>query len=349
MKNDKNIGVTGFGDLAAAKGARLLNLEWLAKVVAHETLTKQLTERIRGGDVDAKKRMRCVLFHSVFNGRRCKANAVRLTGYLCLDFDDEGVNYEALRNELAKDEVLQPVLMFSSPRGKLKCAVYVPELDGVCGDEMEQRFSEWYVAVCVYVRRVYGILPDPSCLDISRNCFLSHDDNPYLNLDGCVDGKLFDKAKSMENSLAFARYISEENNDTVAAGTRFRIGVFNDKAKNKYLLQLRAYRAMLVVGDDGDYIYNRKKRVFVGSRHEGTAKVEVDGLSGYELKWRILEVAYWLYGDKVTAQRWVESHFSDALDKRNWTPINDSNTRITPKISVLRWVLRVFGFEMKKQ
>lgn len=344
MIEDKNIGVTGFGDLAAAKGARLLNLEWVANVIAHEIATKQLTERVRAGDEDAKKQMRCVLFHSVVKGRRCCANAERLTGYLCLDFDDAGVDYVALRQELANDELLQPVLMFTSPRGKLKCVVYVRELDGLAGENMVKMFSQWYMAVSVYAKRVYGLFPDSSCLDIARNCFLSHDDTPYLNPNGAVNGIAY----NTETLLAYARLKNEESGNAGAkTNIRFAFKYFDQKAQSKYDTQLRAYRRMLTVGGDGDYVYDRDKRVFIGSRHKGTAKIEIDGLSGYDLKWRILEVAYWLYGDKDTAQRWVEKHFTDAWNKRDWTPINDANTRILPKINVLRWVLREFGFLKK--
>ena len=341
MIEDKNIGVTGFGDLAADNGAKLLNLEWVAKVIAHEIATKQLTERVRAGEETAKKQMRCVLFHAVMNGKRCQANTERLTGYLCLDFDDAGVDYVALREELAKDNHLQPVLMFTSPRGKLKCVVYCKELDGLTGKEMAKAFAKQYMAVSVYVKRMYGLLPDTSCMDISRNCFLSHDPQPYLNPNGCLNGIEFDK----ETLLAYARMKNEESGTgNAATNMRFAFKDFDKKAQTKYDMQLRAYRKMLTVGDDGDWEYERNKKVFIGSRHKGTAKIEIDGLSGYDLKWRILEVAYWLYGDKDTAQKWVERHFTDAWNKRDWTPINDANTRILPKINVLRWVLREFGF-----
>lgn len=367
MKKKSKVYLTEWGDVGGKKSFTPLTIAQCAWAISSPKKTAQICRAIREAKDDDERRqlkrgLRCLLFHAKYNGGRAQANVENLTGYLCIDLDDDlttsgnKVCFSELKNELANDHILNPCLLFRSPSDKLKCVVYVPQLDGVGGDGHTEEFHKWYNAVAAYFFNAYGLLVDTSCRDTARNCYMSHDPAPHLNENGEVRIEL-DTIKEAENALTWNRICAIEagrkNGGNITERFHANTRNFTENDQKRYKSKLEAKLGALLVGEDGDWCYNKDFIVTgIGSRTNGTNTITIfdkcGEISGYELKWRVLEVGVLLYKDKNTAQRWVERHFPEARKHSTWTPICESNMRISPKLSVLEWVLRVGGFRYKK-
>lgn len=348
-EKNKTIGLTGFGDIGGKGKIMLITPQQCARAISNGQKTAEVCQRIANAETAdekqrIKKSLRCVLFHAVYNGCRCAENAEALTGFVCLDYDDYDGDYDALKKELSEDHILNPVLLFRSPRGKLKCVVFFEQLCGIKGDGKVSEFERWYKAAAGYAKNVYGLVCDTSCMDIARNCFLSHDPNPYCNPDGVCAIPL-DAAREREYNGLWA----EMQGRGKTTGKTYKAVTWTPELAERYGRDLQHYRDNLVVAPDGDWDYDRTKVIYnIGSRHLKTAKLEIAGLSGYEIKFRITNFACWLYGDKRVAQAWLEEHFAEARDHANWSPANDSNMKESPKLAVVRWVTRMLRFKTKE-
>lgn len=343
---DKVIGITYFGDIDGSRGIKLISVEQCAYAISHSAGTRELCARIMAEPDEEtqkamKKGLRCLIFHAVMEGKRLAANAAALTGLVCLDYDEEGTDFEALRAALAEDPVLNPALVFRSPRGKVKCAVRFPDIEGYAGDDMAERFAARYKAAAGYIYNVYGVKCDTSCLDLARNCFMSFDPEPVCNPSGECRVPLTEAASKEYDAVW-------EKMKPKRPGAAKYNGAFTAETAERYGKDLETYRNMLTLGDDGDWVYDREAVISdIGSVSKSTTKYDVGGLEGYQLKWRVSDVACWLYGDKKTAQMWLETHFPEARNHATWTPICDANMRTPPKLAVLRWVLRAMRFKLK--
>lgn len=351
IENYKTIGLTGFGDIGGKGKIMQITAQQCARAISNGQKTAEVCQRIANAETDdekqsIKKSLRCVLFHAVYNGCRCAENAEALTGFVCLDYDDYDGDYDTLKKELSEDHILNPVLLFRSPRGKLKCVVFFEQLCGLKGDGKVLEFERWYKAAAGYAKNVYGLVCDTSCMDIARNCFLSHDPEPLCNPNGVCAVPL-DASREREYEKLWAEM--QANGKRKSNGTTYKAGVWTPELAERYGKDLQHYWNNLVVAPDGDWDYDRTKVIYnIGSRHKGTAKMEIAGLSGYEIKFRITNVACWLYGDKRVAQRWLEEHFPEARDHANWSPANDSNMKESPKLAMVRWVTRALRFKTKE-
>lgn len=357
--------LTEWGDVGGKGNFIPLTIAQCAQAIAAQRKTMKICEAIRNAKDDderraIKRKLRCLLFHAKYNGGRAQGNVEHLTGYLCIDLDDDltignkKVDFGELKTELANDHILNPCLLFRSPSDKLKCVVYAPQLYGVGGAGHIHKFYRWYNAVAAYLLNTYGLVVDTSCRDTARNCYMSYDPEPYLNENGALNLEL-DTIKDVENAhtwnriCAIAANRKNPDNETVFYANSCR---FSEKSLKRYKADLEAHLDSLVVGGDGDWVYNKDFTVTgIGSESKRTNTITIydkgGAISGYRLKWRILEVAILLYKDKDTAQRWVERHFPEARRHSTWTPICESNMRVSPKLSVLSWVLNVGGFKRK--
>ncbi len=129
-----------------------------------------------------------VTFCGIFSGR----NDLKITvasGYMVLDIDNQQ-NVAAIREQLIKDTVLDPCMIFVSPSGKgLKVVI---EIDTELIDRSlpSKRLSKVWQAVNNYLSTTYtdiitsdvnGNFIDPSGCDLSRACFICHDPNCFIN------------------------------------------------------------------------------------------------------------------------------------------------------------------------
>jgi hypothetical protein len=111
-------------------------------------------------------------FSGVFTTRNDKT-LIKHSGLLCLDFDHLQ-NVDTLRNKLLQDEYFDTQLLFCSPSGNgLKWIIPI--------DTVATSHADYFAAVANYILQTYGIAVDKSGRDISRACFLPHDNEAYIN------------------------------------------------------------------------------------------------------------------------------------------------------------------------
>lgn len=115
-----------------------------------------------------------VTFAGIF-AKRAKEGLVRPSGLVCLDFDHVSLpnQLEAIKQQIAQDDMFPTMLAFTSPSGDgLKVIVrinYTPD-----------EYATAYASLCSFFKRNYGIEADPQCKDIARACFLPYDPTAIL-------------------------------------------------------------------------------------------------------------------------------------------------------------------------
>jgi len=139
---------------------------------------KQRTEKLRG--IKDQKQARqfkastfdyCT-FSGMFQTRNDKA-LISHSGLLCIDFDHLQ-SVDLLRNQLLQDEYFDTQMLFVSPSGDgLKWLIPI--------DTKQTTHSNYFAAVANYILQTYGVEVDKSGRDISRACFLPHDQQAYIN------------------------------------------------------------------------------------------------------------------------------------------------------------------------
>ncbi len=98
---------------------------------------------------------------------------VQHSGIMTIDIDKID-NVDDLFDRLLQDEYLETALLFRSPSGNgLKWRVSV-DLNGFT-------HAQYFQGISGYIHQTYGILIDQSGKDVSRACFLAHDERAYLN------------------------------------------------------------------------------------------------------------------------------------------------------------------------
>lgn len=124
-----------------------------------------------------KKKLPGVTFGGQFDSVRNKANISSPTGFIIPDIDHiQDVEY--VFNLLRQDEYVW--FAFRSPSGDgLKCGFRAHDI------KTDEDHKKLFSAVERYLKLVYGIEIDPSCKDISRLTFVSHDPDLYINPSPC--------------------------------------------------------------------------------------------------------------------------------------------------------------------
>lgn len=338
-----NIKIT---DNARVGDGRYVDVAGLLDLVRNDRKTEGVCRFLRRGglaDGDAdrlKGTLQCAYLHGVCDGIHSRSNFEEFTGYMFFDLDDE-VDYGRIRSAMRDDGVLRPVALWDSPRGKLRVLLSVPQVfdapEGVGGEDW---FKHIYRCVSTYISRVYGIMPDQQCNDITRICYLSHDDDPWYDSDEPATEVPIAEYGSEESEVEYCAEFGDKAGG-VRSGTGRAAGGYDS---DKYIGWLEEIGAGLVRGEDGDYVYDHSHKVFVGSRSEGTAGLRVGEYSGYSLKFRISVCAVWLYGGNLAAaQSFVDRCFEDSRHK--WNACTRSHASYPPQKDVLLWLLREFGFE----
>jgi hypothetical protein len=109
-----------------------------------------------------KKSLPSVTFGGTFSVRKI-SGLIEASGFLCLDFDVEGIECPETLLEYA-------YAIFRSPRGGLKVIIRIPQVSS------DKEFKELFLAL----QEKYPDL-DPSGKDISRLCFMSSDPDLIIN------------------------------------------------------------------------------------------------------------------------------------------------------------------------
>ncbi len=153
---------------------------------AYEYITSNASARVRTQvlrafqDMDKRRKYKAENFDfACFSGQfaqRTDKELVKHSGLLCLDFDHVGSCDDVcqLRRRLIGDPILSTALSFVSPSGDgLK---HVATIDLSKGDH-----RRWFYAIRDYVRKTYGMEADRTGVNVSRACFLPHDESCYVH------------------------------------------------------------------------------------------------------------------------------------------------------------------------
>lgn len=323
-------------------GKQMCSFDDLLQIIQFDKTTQKVCEALRSGNLDEarerqlKEMLKTVEFNSITETHRRKENIKEFTGYVCIDLDDTGVDYDKLREDLAADTTLNPVLMFASPRGKLKLVLHLSQMHGAT----EEEFYDYYKQCVIYIAEKYGVVADTNCMNPVCLCFVSHDDNPYYNPEEPLCKIPFYPVGSEEVATTYGYYANDKKNGIKTHNG----GGYNDDMYSEWL---RTVKDDLVTVD-GDYDYDRnREKVFIGSVSGGTAVDHGVGFMGYALKFRLSVCTMWLYNNNTAkAQRLIENCFADANDKAHpWNRCCSSHSRFKPEKDVLLWFLKTFGFK----
>lgn len=163
------------------------NGEWTLEdvykyVTTSEQAQKCTTELRQMTDEADQRKSKLENFDSVtFSGtftHRAASNLIKHSGYLSIDIDHIYNGLNELKSKIIADEVLQPELVFVSPRGNgLKCVVTI-DLD-------KGSHLMWYNAVKGYIKETYGVDTDDNCKDVARACFLPFDKDCFIK-NNCI-------------------------------------------------------------------------------------------------------------------------------------------------------------------
>lgn len=132
-------------------------------------------------------------FSGIFSERKDKY-LVEHSNLLCVDFDDlysveshtnsnvprRGPSVELLRYKLLQDEYFETMLLFRSPSGNgLKWIIPIEARDQA--SDYYASHIQYFQAVEKYIRQTYRIQIDASGKDVSRACYLPHDQSVFIN------------------------------------------------------------------------------------------------------------------------------------------------------------------------
>lgn len=334
----------------AGQNGTMYSIEEVCDLIRHDEYTKRYCKALRGDDIDDglkvtyKEQLRKCEFASVCNGGREIANIDTLTGYLVVDIDKSGIDYSDLRSKVIADAELNPMLVFTSPSGKLKIVLKLNQLEyaQLSGQAASDLYGEYHRQVAIYMVDRYGIVPDLDCGDGVRLCYLSHDDNVYYNKDGVCAINFYplgDERVEERYAVIFA--------DEKGGNTPMRSIADGDFNEDMYAEKVHRLVADLVVDADGNYVWDKDRRVTIGSRSGGTADVNVGGYSGYSLKFRLNVAAVWLFnGDVAKAQEFIGNSFTDSGDLvHKWTKCGKCHLKYLPNWDVLLWIVNTFSFK----
>jgi VirE N-terminal domain. len=139
---------------------------------------KEHTERLRAiSDVQQARKFKAsnfdyCTFSGVFSIRNDKA-LIQHSNILCIDFDHiSGI--EKLRFQLLNDDYFETLLLFRSPSGDgLKWIIPI--------DVTQATHANYFLSVSNYLKAAYNVEADKSGKDISRACFIPHDNDVFIN------------------------------------------------------------------------------------------------------------------------------------------------------------------------
>ena len=113
-----------------------------------------------------------VTFSGTFTTRK-DSNLIKHSGLITIDLDDLD-NPQAIKKLLLEDESLETALLFFSPSGNgIKWIVEI--------DITEHSHFKWFIAISKYLMDKHQLKVDPSGKDISRACFIPHDNECFIN------------------------------------------------------------------------------------------------------------------------------------------------------------------------
>lgn len=135
--------------------------------------SKELIERVRKGDKDAKIKLPCILFSGTFSQRN-KKSLIEHSGLMVLDFD-KVENPTTFKNELIETNLF--MMLFISPSGNgVKGVIKIPKSTQEEHSKIFKSFEDEYQLKYL----------DVGGSNVDRVCFESYDKDLYVNLDSNI-------------------------------------------------------------------------------------------------------------------------------------------------------------------
>jgi len=142
---------------------------------------KQLCDEIRRApDKDTRTELKKLLPAVTASGtfsKRAAGALLKHSGLLVCDLDLDDNPQLIEHCDLLKDRLREDAhvaFFFTSPSGGLKVALRVSAND-------MQTHASAFLSAQEYMREQHGVIIDKACKDVSRLCFLSHDEGAYIN------------------------------------------------------------------------------------------------------------------------------------------------------------------------
>jgi hypothetical protein len=191
------------------------------------TQYEDVTSRLRSADPKSqaeikKKELDFVTFSGRFE-KRASSGLIKYSGFICLDLDHIH-NSEETKLQLAKDDKLNAVFIYTSPRGNgLKVIV--------SSGHGEDKHLACFNALCEYLRNTYNITVDPSGKDVSRACFLCYDPNAVYNPGSNIDESILKpQIKEIDTAIKMILDSQEgEKHNTLLRASHLLGGILGDK------------------------------------------------------------------------------------------------------------------------
>ncbi|SCY92732.1 BT4734/BF3469 family protein [Flavobacterium caeni] len=194
----------------------LTNLLLAIRSDKHQSKINSIRYALHKGDEESaetlKKELDAFTASGIFEGGRSQANLKSHSGFVCLDFDD--IPREELDN--VKSKVCSSPFTFG--------AFISPTCTGikvlVKVEPDNSNHLETYVAVSKFYEALVGHECDPKCKDITRLCFVSHDEDCHINPDATTfiptpknDSKLANNDQLPEEALEKCLKFTERQNE----------------------------------------------------------------------------------------------------------------------------------------
>lgn len=156
---------------------REINLLEVYRLLKGKEFTEATTTLRSLADKQEARKYKAASFDYVtFSGAFLKRNdksLLRHSGLIAVDFDHLE-NISELKSRLLHDEYFETELLFVSPSGDgLKWVIPI--------DITRAKHLDYFKAIANYIKHTYKLEVDPSGKDVSRACFLPHDEEAFIN------------------------------------------------------------------------------------------------------------------------------------------------------------------------
>lgn len=172
------------------------------KVGRYKTIIEKCRYYTKNNDYDSYKALKIklpiVTFCGTFKNGRKLENLDVYNNIMILDIDHIDTNINEIKNKLTKDKYIYSVWLSPSNEG-LKALVKI--------DSSPEEHKSSFNSLKGYFKREYDIELDNSGNDITRLCFVSWDEDLYLNIDSEIyidklTVEVVNKTKSKKNTLS---------------------------------------------------------------------------------------------------------------------------------------------------
>lgn len=185
-----------------------------------------------------------VTFSGVFT-KRCADGLIEHSGLVVLDIDHVGEKVNELKGMFIIDQMLQPLMVFTSPSGDgLKVVV---EIDLEKADHLT-----WFYALKGYVSEIYGISIDEKCKDVGRACFLPYDRDCFYKKDNMTENSIKVEEWAAKGGLPQKSY--ESDNVAVTTTTAASLNPEQTLQDVELLIKQLEERQMDITQDYNDWI-----------------------------------------------------------------------------------------------